>query len=243
MDALERCKIDPDVSLSAWQFDSELRELLDGSLRKKLLEWGASPAYKVLVVGAFWPELVIGLAQKDMFITVVDEDPDRLSAMSAAAADAGLLTTITCTAGNYFERTFEPGAFNLAVLWDVINRYTEYKPILKKVTRELKTGGQLFLRSRVKPFVSFGAKGALNRADLMAAVEELLVVQESIPHHFTAARVAEAATTHAFARKMLSAALSLDKGSLGMSAGLAHYVAILATKEKQLGKVSFSLKP
>ncbi len=242
IDALERCKLDPEITLSAWQLDKDLRESLDGDLCQKLVEWGANPARKALVVGAFWPELVLELARKDMFVTVVDSDPELLSAMSAAAAEAGLLTTITCIAGNYIERTFEPGAFNLAVLWDVINRYTEYQPLLKKVTRELKTGGQLFLRSKIKGMPAIAAKGALDRNELMALVEELLVVQETIFHHVTACRVAEKASRSGFAKKMLPSALSLDKSLLRASPGMARYVAILAAKEKQLGKVSFNLR-
>lgn len=242
IDALERCKLDPEVTLSAWQLDKDLRESLDGDLRQKLVEWGANPARKALVVGAFWPELVMELARKDMFVTVVDDDPQLLSAMSAAAAEAGLLTTITCIAGKYIERTFELGAFNLVVLWDAINRYTEYQPLLKKVTRELKTGGQLFLRSKIKGKGSMAPKGALDRNELMASVEDLLVVKESIFHHVTATRVAEKAATSGLAKKMVSAALSLDKRLLRASPGMARYVAILAAKEKQLGKVSFNLR-
>jgi precorrin-6B methylase 2 len=227
--------------MPVWQQDEDLRESLDGALREKLLAWGASAGHKVLVVGALWPRLAIDLAKNDMFVTVVEDDPERARRISDAAAENGLLTTVTVIASDYVGRSFEPGAFHLTVIWDALNRYSEYDVILKKVTRELKTGGQLFVRARVKALGSSG-HGAIDRASFMAQMEELLVINEVIPHHASASRVASMAIENSFFRKMVGPALALDSATLAVSAGLSRYVAVMAVKEKQLGKVSLNLR-
>lgn len=274
LEAVARIKSVPGVTLPTWQRDPGLREQLDGSIRERLLVDGPHPEEKVLVVGASWPELVVALAQLGAFVTVVDTDPDRLAAVSAAAGPTGLLKRITIHADDYKTRSFAASAFHEVVAWDVLNRYTEYEPLIKKFTRELKAGGQLVMRSvvtsaplrpdmaeaapelrrlvrslltltgRVAPEVAaqdsflMPSEFAIDRAGLMDAVEQHLIVKDRIPHHRLAADVADLAAHVAPAlRPLVAAAQRLDERLLARRPEVSRFIAVRAVKEKHLGKV------
>ena len=86
---LERCKLNPAVQMPPWQSSESVREQLDGTLRTKMLDWGCYPGRKALVVGATWPRLVNDLADRDMFVTLVDDDAERVKQVSEAVGAAG----------------------------------------------------------------------------------------------------------------------------------------------------------
>ncbi len=249
LEALERCRIDPSIQLPAWSKVESLREQLDGELRQSLIDWGCTPARKALLVGASWPRLAVDMAERDMWVTVVDHDGDSLKNISNAAGDAGVLTKVTVSCSDYVQRSFEPSAFNLIVIWDTLNFYPEVEPIIRKATRELKTGGLLFVRCWVKgraegllSKLKKTVKGAVDREELIEAMENHLVVQKQIPHHYSAPRAANAAAEGGIGGKLLSLALTTDKTVIETSPDLARYMAIMAAKEKHLGKVSFNLR-
>ena len=151
MEELQRCALDLSVAPPAWQTSEAMRETLDGALRDRLLAWGGGAGRKALLIGAGWTRLAVELVSRDMFVTVVDDSAERLSEVHRKVMAAGGANRLTITVGDYKDRSFESSAFNLTVAWDSLNRYTEHGPLLKKLTRELKTGGQLFLRAWTRP--------------------------------------------------------------------------------------------
>jgi len=136
------------VPYPTWMRDEELREQLDGPHRERILAAAVS-GQKALVVGAGWPRLVTDLAERGVFVSVIDPDEERLEILSRRIADARLLGLVTVYADDYKDRAFSASAFHMAVVWDTLNHYSESEPILKKLLRELKAGALLFLRAAV----------------------------------------------------------------------------------------------
>ncbi len=255
------------LSYPAWQADESVREQLDGGVRERLMSIPLSASQKVLVIGAGWPRLAVDLADRGAFVTVVDADPERIRAVSDAAAAAGHLSRVTVQAIDYKALNFEPSAFRLIVAWDSLNLYSEQLPLFKKINRELKAGGHLFLRAWVRgetdnealrrtvrsllPLVAAGeraalsadgflmpSRGALSYEGLVEEVEQLLVIQHATLHHAIAGDFADlAAGVGGAFRGLLGPALKLDQRLLASRPGLARFVAIQAVKEKHLGTV------
>lgn len=268
---LGRVEVDPRVSRPTWQRDEGVRELLDGGIRAKLLADKPLAGGKALVIGGAWPLLALDLARMGLFVTVVDPDPEVIRAVSAEAASAKLLTQITVQALDYKDINFAASAFNVIVAWDSLNAYTEQLPLLKKINRELKAGGRLFLRAWVaaetlnRTLMPGGrrllrsllalAPGvdpdvvaddsfltpwafALDRVQLLAEVESLLVVREVTYHHRLVADFADVVAHVAPALKPTLSLLQLmDQKLVEARPELARFVAIDAVREKQLGRV------
>lgn len=131
----------------AWTASEAVRGVMDGRARQELLDWGTSPGRKALLVGASWPRLAADLAERDMFVTVVDPDPHQLRAVSDDAGARGLLSRVTAAPIDARERNYENAGFNLIVCWESLERYVPREPMLKKFVRELKTGGLLYVRA------------------------------------------------------------------------------------------------
>lgn len=210
-----------DVGYPAWQSDPSVREQLDGPTRAGLLDKAPSPGQKALLLGASWPRLAVDLAERGVFVTVADDDARRNTEVSRLAGSAGQLGRITVTGEDYKDTNFEASAFNLIVAWDTLNTYSEFEPLLKKIVRELKAGGRLFLRVWVRPepgsrrglrralrsvlplLESANAdvlaadtflmpeRGALDRISVLSALEKLLVVHGVEPQHAIAADLAD----------------------------------------------------
>lgn len=222
---------------------------------------------KALMLGAGWPQLALDLAAKGIFVTVVDPDESRIKDISRLAGEAKLLGRVTVMQDDYRKRTFEPSAFNLVVAWDTLERYSEIEPMVKKVLRELKAGGRLFVRARITPaqtrpalrralrsllpLIAFGERQALAQdsfllpthgtvpiEDVLGPIDEHLVIQETIPHHVVAGDVADLAAGVAPAlAALLPAVRKLDAQLLERWPDAARFIAVSATKEKQLGRV------
>ncbi len=149
IEELGRLIVDPEAGPPAWAASEAVREAVDGAARQELLDWGPSPGRKALLLGASWPRLAADLAEREMFVTVVEPDAALARAVSDDAGRRGLLSQITVSQGDAKDRTFEPSGFNLVVAWESLERYEPVDAMLKKLVRELKTGGKLFVRGRV----------------------------------------------------------------------------------------------
>ncbi len=135
-----------------WQVDDVLREQIDGPLLADVLTWIAGPGgRKALVIGASWPRAVTAMARAGFFVTVVDEDLERIRRVQAAALAEGLTDRVTPTLADYKDRFFEPSAFNVTCVWDAFDAYDDPGPLIRKLTREVKVGGQLFFRGGLVP--------------------------------------------------------------------------------------------
>ncbi len=159
MEKMGKVVIDPTAQGPAWGDSGALRVALDGGARKRLLDWGPAPGRKALLVGAGWAGLAADLAEREMFVTVMEPDPARARRVSEEAAARGLLSRVTVSVTEVKDRSFEVGGFNLVVLWETLARFQPYEPVLEKLLRELKTGGKLFIRETIR--VPVGAHAAL----------------------------------------------------------------------------------
>ena len=202
MEALERCRVDPDIQVPAWQLDTELRARLDGPFQEQVLEWMGCAGQKVLIIGAHCPEFAAQLASRNMFVTVIDDDAGRIQRTQTLSNEQGGMGTVTCHMDDYSQRQFERAAFNRIIAWDVLNRFPLVEPIVRKMTRELKTGGLLCLRSWVAPLVpevawtehvgAWWAKFTGNAGGpLLTAYTEALTAHGPIPSHASAIPWAE----------------------------------------------------
>ncbi len=151
LEALDQCRIDPTIHVPAWHLDTELRARLDGSFYETVVEWMGSVGQKVLVIGASCPEFSAQLASRNMFVTVMDDDAGRIQRAQALSNEQGGMGTVTYYVGDYSQRQFERASFNRIIAWDVLNRFPSVEPIVRKMTRELKAGGLLCVRSWVAP--------------------------------------------------------------------------------------------
>ena len=124
--------------------------MLDGELRLKLIEWGVDEGKKALIIGGCWPRLATDLANAGMFVTVIEPDADRAREITEAVAQAEQLSRVNVHTDDYKNRTFESAGFHLVVAWDALQQYTELGPMLRKIHREMKTGGRLFVRVPVE---------------------------------------------------------------------------------------------
>lgn len=147
----------------AWTASEAVRSVMDGRARQELLDWGTSPGRKALLVGASWPRLAADLAEREMFVTVVDPDPRQLRAVSDDAGARGLLSRVTAAPIDARERNYENAGFNLIVCWESLERYMPREPMLKKFVRELKTGGLLYVRAHTAARPGGPAEAALRR--------------------------------------------------------------------------------
>ncbi len=268
IEELGRVQLRDDVDYPAWQRDELVRERLDGPIREQLLALAPGAGQKVLVIGAGWPRLATDLARNGAFVTVADHDADRIRAVSELAGETGQLGRVTVQVDDYKARAFEASAFHLIVAWDSLNLYTEQMPLLKKINRELKAGGRLFLRAWVRaargpspavrrtirslmPLMSGGDRdalaghgflmpshGALDRVGLLEDVEQLLILERTHAHHLLAVDVADLAVgVRPAMAPWVSRASALDQRVLSGRPDLSRFLAIVAVKEKQLGRV------
>lgn len=213
VEEMARVERNPAAVWPAWQADESIREMLDGELRLKLIEWGVDEGKKALIIGGCWPRLATDLANAGMFVTVIEPDADRAREITEVVAQAEQLSRVNVHTDDYKNRTFESAGFHLVVAWDALQQYTELGPMLRKIHREMKTGGRLFvrvpverentrtdtevLRRRIRLALSMlhGSKvsasdawllpstGALRRDELKQELEALLVVEDFIQHH------------------------------------------------------------
>jgi len=267
IEELGQVRIRKEVVPPTWTSDPEVRRIMDGAARDRLLDWGTAPGKKALFIGATWPELVVELAQADMFVSVVDDDPAAVRRISEAAGAAGVLARVTAHADSYAVRQFESAGFNLIVVWDSLTRFSPWLPLLKKMVRELKTGGKLLIRAplttsetrpamrqlarvalSLTPAVSRAAVSqdtflmpdafGLDPAELTAAVEDLLVIEQRQPQHVRAPDLADLAA-HASERlqRALPRVVAADARLLESHPERARFLTLWCAKERELGRV------
>ena len=274
LEELGRVALVPGVRPPVWQGDRVVRELVDGPVREWLLDGAGAPERQALLAGALWPRLAVDLARLGVFVTVIDESPARIRAVQDLVVDAGLVGQVTLYQDDYKTRQFSAAGFHLALVWDTLNRYNEVEPLIKKLHRELKTGGKLLLRAAAtSPDAPAGLGGAepavrqiaamlvgsvpgalermnepgrflkpnahaLDRDDLLAITERHLVVERTLVHHALLPDLAELAAAPVPAlRRLLPALRRLDERLVARSPERGRYVAIVAAKEKSLGRV------
>lgn len=263
---MARVRLDPDVSRPAWQHSAAVRDQMDGRLEQRLVGWAGGEGQRILVIGGHWPRLVSDLASSGAWVGVVEPDQELRRAVSEVLGATGNLARVTLHDTDYKDRSFDVSAFNAIVAWDVLHTYTEVNPLLKKMVRELKAGGKVFVRSPVRTPVRGrdGRKalrsvlallprtdrnvvaedtflmpdvGALDADELVAAVESLLVVHDGERAHVVAPDVADLVASGSAPALALKVAMRLDRRLLSRKEAAGCTLALFAAKEKQLGRV------
>ncbi|NOZ01472.1 MAG: methyltransferase domain-containing protein, partial [Deltaproteobacteria bacterium] len=119
---------------------------------KELLEWAAEGVRRVLVVGLEdRGNIAISLASSGLFVTVVDPDESLIEYVTGLAEKENCSIRMNFYASDYMKREFSSSGFDMAVFFSALSRYNEPEVVVKKATRELRAGGKLFARIRVRP--------------------------------------------------------------------------------------------
>jgi SAM-dependent methyltransferase len=146
--------------LDAFLDDAAVTEALEGPLLAELLTWAKDGTRRALVVGLEdHGRIALELLKAKVFVTVVEPDARRIALLQAAADQAKCGIALNAYASDYMKREFASGGFDLAIFFSAMGRYSEPVVILKKAARELRAGGRIFVRMRVRP-----PTGAMSRA-------------------------------------------------------------------------------
>lgn len=136
----------------AFLADPTLADLLEGDVLNELVAWGTDGVRRALVVGLEdRGRIALALAKAGVFVTVVEPDERLHESVKAAAEQARCGIQLNFYASDYMKRDFAASGFDLAVFYATLSRYNEPLVVLKKAARELRAGGRLFARVRVRP--------------------------------------------------------------------------------------------
>lgn len=136
----------------AFLTDRPIAGQVEGELLDELFTWGTEVARRALVVGLEDGGFIaLELARRGIFVTVVEPDESLHQPVMAAAEAEHFLIRMNFYASDYMKREFASSGFDLAIFYSVLSRYNEPLVVLKKAARELRAGGRVFARIRVRP--------------------------------------------------------------------------------------------
>jgi len=134
--------------------DRETMDALEAHTVADLMRWSAEGVRRVLVVGLEdRGRVALAFARINLFVTVVDPDEALVNEVRAAAEEAKCAQRMNFYASDYMHREFMVSGFDLAVFFAALSRYNEPMVVLRKAERELRAGGKLFARIRVRPAI------------------------------------------------------------------------------------------
>ncbi len=161
----------------AFLADAALADMLEGDILKDLVAWGTDGVRRALVVGLEdRGRIALALAKAGVFVTVVEPDESLHEPVKVAADAARCGIQLNFYASDYMKRDFAASGFDLAVFYATLSTYNEPLIVLKKASRELRAGGRLFARVRVRPSLAPMARliGRMpHGADVVKKVGEL----------------------------------------------------------------------
>jgi SAM-dependent methyltransferase len=132
--------------------DSGLLDALEGRTIDTLIAWAADGTRRALVVGLEDEgRIALALAKAGLFVTVAEPDEARIERLRAAADEARCGIRLNFYATDYMKKEFTSSGFDVAILFSTLSRYNEPLVVLKKAARELRAGGRVFARLRVRP--------------------------------------------------------------------------------------------
>lgn len=121
-------------------------------LMDRVVDWGARPSKRVLVVGLEDSgDLAMRFLKQGMFVTVVDPDQAKVEALNNMADAQGVGLKLNAFVDEYMRRQFAISSFDLICLFSILSRYSEPFVVIRKAKRELKTAAQIFARFRTRP--------------------------------------------------------------------------------------------
>lgn len=105
----------------------------------------------LLFLGAHLPEVAVHAMGRGLYVTVVEADQERLQAFLEPLKEAGYDQSVSLDRRPYEAIEFVASSYNYVICWDGIpTAFPDPAPFFKKVRRELKAGGTLFLRTKVR---------------------------------------------------------------------------------------------
>lgn len=132
--------------------DPGLSDLLEGERLAALLSWAKDGARRALVVGLEdRGRIALELAKAGIFVTIVDPDERLQKPVMDAADEARCSIRMNFYASDYMKREFAASGFDLIIFFSALGRYNEPIVVLKKASRELRAGGRVYGRLRVRP--------------------------------------------------------------------------------------------
>ena len=136
----------------AFLADRPMAGQMEGAAIDELLAWGTETARRALVVGLEdRGHIALELARRGVFVTVVEPDESLHEPVKAAAEADHCLIRVNFFASDYMKREFASSGFDLAIFYSSLSRYNEPLVVLKKAARELRAGGRVFARIKVRP--------------------------------------------------------------------------------------------
>ena len=128
----------------------EVADLLEGEILKELFAWGTEGVRRALVVGLEdQGRIALELVKAGVFVTVVEPDESLHEPVLQAAGNRGI--QLNFYASDYMKRDFASSGFDMAIFYSTLASYNEPLVVLKKAARELRAGGRVFARVRVRP--------------------------------------------------------------------------------------------
>lgn len=147
-----RVKIIRDIGQDRYLADQTLLQAIEDKRIEELLAWASDGTRRALVVGLEdRGRIALALAQKGLFVTVVEPDESLHEAVRKAADEGRFGIRMNFYASDYMKREFQTSGFDVVVFFSTINRYNEPLVVMKKAARELRAGGRVFARVHVRP--------------------------------------------------------------------------------------------
>ena len=104
-----------------------------------------------LFIGADLPEIATQVLGQGMFVTVVETDADRMDAFMAPLREQRIDKSVTWERRPFNHIEFQSSSFTYASAWNgVPDGFEDQSLFFKKIRRELKAGGMLYLKSTVR---------------------------------------------------------------------------------------------
>jgi hypothetical protein len=140
------------VGLDCYLQDDTLREALDSKVLQKLLAFAKDGVRRALVVGAEDNgHVATMLAKEGIFVTLCEPDKAFLEVAKKRAEQEKCAIRMHFFDSEYMQRQFASSGFDMAVFYASLPRYNEPIVVLKKAERELRAGGKVFVRMKVRP--------------------------------------------------------------------------------------------
>ncbi len=105
----------------------------------------------LLFLGAHLPEVAVHAMGRGLYVTVVESNEERMKAFLEPLKKAGHDLSVSLERRPYEAIEFVASSYNYVICWDgVPAAFPDPALFFKKVRRELKAGGTLFLRTKVR---------------------------------------------------------------------------------------------
>lgn len=105
----------------------------------------------LLFVGAHLPEVAVHAMGRGLYVTVVESDQERMSTFLEPLKAAGYDQSVSWDRRPYESIEFVASSYNYVICWEGIpTAFPDPLLFFKKVRRELKAGGTLYLRAKVR---------------------------------------------------------------------------------------------